>query len=284
MLLPSFIYNVQGKNDHKHYVYSFFIILFSYVIVGTFLYTVVTSFILSPSSAVSFGLSHLFNICWIAGLWISVAKIHKRPFLTLITNERAFCWHFFYRSFFAVFFLLFLSQFISFSLFPHFYILQHIEWTRFLFFALLSISLVPLQVLSEELFFRGFLLQWWGKVCFSPLLLAICSGLFFGSLHFMNPEMNVSFFLVGFQYVFVGFILSYITVKANRSELAIGAHTANNLFIALFLGDAHSVHGLLPSLFIVEDENAFWSLCLTMFVFLSFYLFCSRYFNKKRAA
>jgi membrane protease YdiL (CAAX protease family) len=123
--------------------------------------------------------------------------------------------------------------------------------------------------------FRGLLLQFTSKFTKNPIILSIVVGLIFGSIHFSNPEMSDGAIPVGIQYLFVGFMLTYISVKSNTIELSIGIHAANNMFIALFVTSENSVGGVMPSLFLrlnTTTEALYLSLLLTIISFVSFYI------------
>ncbi|WP_157827571.1 CPBP family intramembrane glutamic endopeptidase [Niallia nealsonii] len=139
---------------------------------------------------------------------------------------------------------------------------------------------VPLQTTVEELIFRGFLLQWFAKKNSHPFLLPLLVALIFGSLHFTNPEMEKSTLWVGLNYIWGGFMLTFFAVKAGRSELSIGAHAANNMFILWFLAEEKSTDdGSVPSLFKVVDvhpaTNLMWNIC----IFLLFYFFIQKKYS-----
>ncbi|MGG1763867.1 CPBP family intramembrane glutamic endopeptidase [Parageobacillus toebii] len=142
------------------------------------------------------------------------------------------------------------------------------------------IFLVPIQTTSEELFFRGFLLQWIGKLVKQPILLSIIVGFIFGALHFGNPEMSNSALWVGLDYVFTGFMLSYITIRTNSAEFTIGAHAANNMFFCIFLTYENSVYGNLPSLLALTDVNSMLSTIYSIITYTLFFIIAVHYHKK----
>lgn len=104
------------------------------------------------------------------------------------------------------------------------------------FFMLLAICvfLVPIQTGAEELFCRGLVLKWTGKVIGSGLIVALINGIVFGSLHLGNPEIGkLGYFALVF-YVLSGVFASVLTILDDGIELSWGYHTMNN-FIGLML-------------------------------------------------
>jgi membrane protease YdiL (CAAX protease family) len=86
---------------------------------------------------------------------------------------------------------------------------------------------------AEELLFRGYLLQALGLRTRRTWLLVGISALVFGAMHMANTEVGAGPALIFTYYVGFGAFLALITLRDNRLELAIGAHAANNLFVAL---------------------------------------------------
>jgi len=103
------------------------------------------------------------------------------------------------------------------------------------------------QTTAEELFFRGYLLQWISKATRSALLLGVISGVLFTLPHLANPELadlRGAGFLVGtIPYFAIGFALGFVSVRSGTIEMAIGAHFINNLLAATLIGANNSALG-----------------------------------------
>jgi len=85
--------------------------------------------------------------------------------------------------------------------------------------------LVPFQAASEEMLFRGYLTQAFGRVTRSRLLIALVVGIAFGALH-MNAYGPMTLpYLGGLSVLF-----SVVSLRDERLELVIGAHAATNWF------------------------------------------------------
>lgn len=87
----------------------------------------------------------------------------------------------------------------------------------------LLLLLIPFQAASEEMLFRGYLTQGLGRVFRSRTVIAIVVGLLFGALHFnAYGVLTVPYLLV------LSIVFSAASLRDERLELAIGAHTAMN--------------------------------------------------------
>ena len=87
----------------------------------------------------------------------------------------------------------------------------------------LALLLTPLQAASEEILFRGYLTQALGRIFRSRYKIVVAVGMIFAVLHFdaYGP--------LTMPYMFaVSLIFSFTTLRDDRIELAIGAHTAQN--------------------------------------------------------
>ena len=206
----------------------------------------------------------------ILGCWFSVKFILKRRFISLITPHERINWKKIFFGFSTFFVLIAAVQLIDLIFHINDFTYNITNWKSYAWLVLASLILIPIQTTSEELVFRGLLLQWVAKFTKNPIILAIIIGAIFGSLHFANPEMTDGW-IIGLDYLFTGFILTYVTTKTNSSEFAIGAHAANNMFISLFITSENSAFGGIPSMFLSEDVNPY----LTTFVDILIYaVFC----------
>jgi membrane protease YdiL (CAAX protease family) len=67
-----------------------------------------------------------------------------------------------------------------------------------------------------------------------PALIALASAGVFTVPHLLNPEVQQhGALLLGASYFAIGLLLSVVTLRDGRLELAIGIHAANNLLLAL---------------------------------------------------
>jgi len=139
---------------------------------------------------------------------------------------------------------------------------QTIRWNYQpeLFFPALAIGLtiLILQTTAEELFFRGYLLQWFSKVTGNIWILAVASGLLFGVPHLANPEVagatGPGVVVALLIYFSTGFALAVASLRSGTLELAIGAHFINNFFNIVFLTAENSALGA-PSLWVDSSSD-----------------------------
>ncbi|MBU7591937.1 CPBP family intramembrane glutamic endopeptidase [Metabacillus halosaccharovorans] len=291
----NFIKIEEGKNTHKRYISSLLVILAFMVILGTLAYIValIIGEVINPGlldietglvtdPLVDLYLLHLQSILLVIGLFIAVKFILKRRFISIITPADKLNWGKIGYGFLVFLIILVVFSIIDFIIFPNDYHLNDFDMSRFLWLLVAVIFLVPIQTTSEELLFRGFLLQWGGKFTQNPIILTIIVGGIFGSLHFFNPEMEYGAFWVALDYLSMGFIWTYISIKTNSSEFSIGAHAANNMFLCLFLTMEDTVYGDIPSLFVTTNVNAMISTLTTIVTGIIFSIIVFRK-NKKAA-
>ena len=167
-----------------------------------------------------------------AGLAIAVIGLHRRTLLSLITPYARFDWRraltgaAVWAGFAAVF------SVVEANLYPGRY---EFTFDPSLFFvsAVLALLLTPLQTTTEELLFRGYIMQGLGRVIRNPWLMIVLSALIFTLPHAGNPEVGSAPWLVLPQYFIIGALMAAVTLRDGRLELAIGIHAANNLFTGI---------------------------------------------------
>ncbi len=102
--------------------------------------------------------------------------------------------------------------------------------------AILAMVMIPFQAGFEELLFRGYLIQGFAVLSRNRWLPVVSTSLLFGLMHGINPEVKEYGFLTMIpQYVFFGLVFAVLTMMDDGTELAIGAHTANNMFLSVFV-------------------------------------------------
>jgi membrane protease YdiL (CAAX protease family) len=83
--------------------------------------------------------------------------------------------------------------------------------------------LIPFQAASEEMLFRGYLTQALGRLSRHRIVIALAVGVVFGALH-----LNAYGALTLPYLLLLSLIFSFVSLRDERLELVIGAHTANN--------------------------------------------------------
>lgn len=212
------------------------------------------------------------------GLWFVYHFLHQQKFSLLFTSRKTLDWK---RVFFAfwiwgaasVILLL-----LSYLFIPEEYLLNF-RWETFIPLFFLGVLLIPFQTTSEELLFRGYLLQGFGvlfKNRWAPLL---ATSLLFGGLHFANPEVTEFGLGIMFYYVGTGFFLGMISLIDEGLELSIGFHAANNLFGALLISSDWSAFQT-EAVFIFTGQPSLWNeiiVSIGVCFPILFYIFYKKY-------
>jgi len=275
----------RGKNDWWRYLISFPAIVVIWFLVGTipvFFLLAYVSMDGDPGTSFSgtgfvgvpviteFLATMLSFVPFLVATLLAVRFIHDRSLRTLITAPPHIRWK---RIFAGAGVWLVIAPLISIAesiLYPGRYVLTFQPITLLLF-ALIALILIPIQTSAEELFFRGYLLQWMGLRLKNIWLLALLNGLLFFLPHTANPEMATNSLLVGLSYFAIGFFLALITLKDNGMELALGLHAANNLFAALFAN--YTITALpSPALFTIQTLDPAYGLVSLVVGLIVFYM------------
>ena len=107
-------------------------------------------------------------------------------------------------------------------------------------------------------------MQAFGLLSKKPVVPLIITTLIFGLIHFYNGtnlEMSITIVLSA---LILGLMLGIIVLGENGLETAMGAHIANNMFVALFLNSSDSGLGNLPSLITSSSYNPYSEILLLM--------------------
>ncbi|AHC44329.1 MULTISPECIES: CPBP family intramembrane glutamic endopeptidase [Bacillus] len=260
--MNTFVRPAEGRNSVSRYLLSLLLIvgLFFFGSILTVFYMFLTS-AFNPSLTINWDeaalsdpladiyLQHIVYFIAIPGIWIAVRFIMKRRFLSIITPNQSLNWKRIFFGFGTYVVLMFVAGLIDFLIHPDRFTLQEFHASRFLLLLAAAVLLVPIQTSAEEFLFRGFLLQFAGKLTANAVVLTVIIGGLFGALHFGNPEMENGALWAGIGYVTIGMIWTFITVKTGSLEMSLGGHAANNMFLFIFLTEDHSVYGGIPSIF-----------------------------------
>ncbi len=237
----------NGRKSAKYYVWTFLLIITTTIGVGQLPYYLglMAAGIefskvleLTMQEAISILGSNLFftleliPFCILLGvLLFAVTKIHERPLSTVFTIRESFDW----KRFFFLFFLWFLILFFQLAI--TYWMGAKIQWNAkketFLILCGVSLFILPLQVMFEEVLFRSYILQGFAMSFKRPMVSIILSGTLFGLLHAANPEVEVLGKEILIYYIVSGLFLGILTVMDDGLELSLGFHTANNIFGAL---------------------------------------------------
>ena len=275
----------RGKNDWWRYLISLPGILVTWLLVGSIPVVLFMAYISMDGDPatdfsgtgfvgvpviVEFLVTMSSFVPFLVATLLAVRFIHARPLKTLLTAELSVRWGRILAGAGTWLIIAALLSLVEALLYPGRYVLTF-QPARLLLFALFALILVPIQTSAEELFFRGYLLQWMGLRLKNKWLLSLLNGILFFLPHAINPEMATNSLLIGLGYFATGFFLAFITLQDNGIELALGLHAANNLFAALFAN--YEVTALpSPSLFTVQVLDPVYSLVALIAGLILFYL------------
>src|SRR5690349_2879838 len=280
----------QGRNEWWRYLISFPAILAVWFIVGSIPVVLLMAYVSTDAdpgtgfSATGFTglpvtLEFLFTmssfIPFLVGTLLAVRFIHARSLKTLVTGKAQIRWGRVFAGAGAWLLIAALISTVESLLYPGRYVLTF-QPAALLVFAVIALILIPLQTSAEELFFRGYLLQWMGLRLKNKWLLSLLNGVLFFVPHVANPEMAVDSLLIGLGYFVFGFFLALITLQDDGMELALGIHAANNLFAAVFAN--YTITALpSPALFTIKTLDPVYGLIslvigATVFCIVFFYV------------
>ena len=105
-----------------------------------------------------------------------------------------------------------------------------------IYLAVISIIFIPFQAGFEEIIFRGYLMQGFAAVVRNRMFPLVMTSVLFALLHAFNPEVTeFGFFAMMPQYILFGLIFGIVTILDDGIEAAMGAHTANNVFLCIMV-------------------------------------------------
>jgi len=274
-----------GHHSWRHYVTELFVILGVWF--GGSLFFVVPIFwvsdnlpgsssdILSTRSIATFVLLNLTFLMLLLGIFLALRIVHKRPLLSVITPRDHINWRRIKQGFLLFLFFASLSAFGESLLKPGLYVVS-LNLERFLPFALAMIVLTPIQTTSEELLFRGYLLQWCGLATKGLFVLGGLNGLLFMLPHLWNPEVESGFWLVMGSYFCIGTFLAMVTIRDGSAELAIGMHAANNLFTGLVANYENSALQTESIFLVTELDPTFGFIALVVITPVMYWILFGR--------
>lgn len=174
------------------------------------------------------------------GLFLMVKKFHNQNFKDIITSRKKVDW----KRFFIAFSIWAIIS-ISLILVSYFSGDSEIELQfnliPFLILSVIAVLLIPIQTSTEELVFRGYLMQGFYNLSRNKWFPLVMTSVIFGTMHILNPEVAEMGYVVLVYYIGTGFFLGIITLMDEGTELALGFHAANNLISALLITSDYSV-------------------------------------------
>jgi uncharacterized protein len=178
------------------------------------------------------------NVMMLIGIFLGIHFVHKRRFLSLITPGSHVDWKKLCQSAGLIVGLYVLVHLVD-SLFRPSTRLFVFNLQEFLLRAPLFLLLTPIQAASEEILCRGYFLQGLGLLTRNRPALVVISGFLFLLLHLGNPGFSAQFLPHGICYFLVGCFLTFVTLRSNCLELAIGVHAGTNLVAGISRGQTY---------------------------------------------
>jgi membrane protease YdiL (CAAX protease family) len=253
-----FLKNVQkGGNQLYQYIFTIVFVIFGYIIgqvpmFAVILYRMQTNIEYGKDELEKFSKNPDFQIFGIdrnigfililltfvgamSALLLSIKYIHKRSWKSIFSfSEKIDFSRIFWSSILWCCLLLFF-EIIIIMMYPSTYSFRMPGYS-FIFLMLISLIILPIQTSFEELLVRGYVFQFAGFNLKSPIGGYIISVLVFAALHLANPEIEkYGLYEMLSYYLIAGLFLGAIVIFDDRIELAIGVHTATNVFGALFV-------------------------------------------------
>ena len=184
---------------------------------------------------------------------VPVVLFHRRPARTLFTARRRFDWRATIVSTgvvlatatgLTVLWWLAFPGSIAFAFDP----------ARFFLFLPFVVLLVPLQVLAEEVLFRGYILQTVGRITASALVRLVVPAALFVAIHIPNEEFQAGGAWAALDYAVIALYLGYLAMRGDGLEYATGLHLGLNASFFTVVG--YSVSWVeTPAIFLIQDYD-----------------------------
>lgn len=135
------------------------------------------------------------------------------------------------------------------------------EPVRFIFLTIITLTMIPIQSSCEEFVFRGYLAQGVASWTGSRLWALLIPSVLFALLHSANPEVTkYGFGVMMANYFLIGLTFGLISLLDDGIELAMGAHSVNNILGSMLMtyeGSALRTDALFKAKIINPGEDLF---------------------------
>jgi membrane protease YdiL (CAAX protease family) len=259
-----------GRNAWWRYALGLVVIAFFWMGLGYVPYILLVGAGAEPTPVLEFVAVNFSIFMMLAGLAVAVKLVHRRPFASLIAPDLRVDWARVGRGAAPWLVLGAVMALAEHMLYPGRYYLSY-DPQRFYPFLLAVLLLTPLQAATEELVFRGYLMQGLGRITRRPLAIAIASSAAFTLPHMFNPEVEAhGMAIMAANYFAIGMLLALVTLRDGRLELAIGLHAVNNVFLALMANYEGSALAT-ESIFMATELDPYYSLVSLVIGGVAFY-------------
>lgn len=187
-------------------------------------------------------------------LWLALKFVQKKPLSSIATGFEKIRWNRYFFSFGIWAVLILVLTLVSYLTSPE-EIELRFDAGNFAFLLVVAIIFIPIQTATEELIFRGYLMQGFGLAFKNGIMPLIITSVLFGLMHASNPEAKAHGLLIMMPYyIFFGAFLGVLTLLDEGTELAMGIHCANNLMSSLLVCSKNSVLQT-DAIFYTSSEN-----------------------------
>jgi membrane protease YdiL (CAAX protease family) len=194
--------------------------------------------------------------CTLLFFYLTVRFFQKKTLSSIITGFEKIRWNRYFFSFSIWGSLIVVLTVGSYFLSPDTLELKF-DFTKFSLLLIVSLIFIPIQTATEELLFRGYLMQGFGIALKNGIIPLVITSVLFGLMHGTNPEVKTHGLLVMMPYyILFGGFLGVLTLLDEGSELAMGIHCANNLVSALLISTKNSVLQT-DAIFFTNIENPY---------------------------
>jgi len=252
-----------GKYRGWRYVLGLVIILFAWLVVGSGASVLVAFALGGQADPSGLGLVEYYLfvmasfLCFFAGVLITVSVVHRRHPRTLVTARERIDWHRVGHGFVAWFVPYCLIGGLGQYLFYPDTFSFNSDLATFALFVPIALIITAIQTTTEELFFRGYIVQGASLIWSNRVFLAIVPAVIFTLPHLLNPEARAGGWLTIFSnYFFVpGLVWTVVSLIDGTTELAIGVHFANNIGGVLLFNITGTALPS-PALFTISEYHA----------------------------
>lgn len=174
-------------------------------------------------------------------LWLALKFIQNKTLSSIITGFENIRWKRYFFSF-GLWGTLITILTIGTYFFSPGEIELRFDASQFAILVVVAVIFIPIQTATEELIFRGYLMQGFALLFKNGIIPLIITSVLFGLMHASNPEAKAHGLMIMMPYyILFGAFLATITLLDQGSELAMGIHCANNLFSSLLVCSKNSV-------------------------------------------
>jgi hypothetical protein len=187
-------------------------------------------------------------------LWLALKFVQKKSLSSIITGFEKIRWNRYFFSFGIWAVLILVLTLVSYLISPE-EIELRFDAGNFAILLVVAIIFIPIQTATEELIFRGYLMQGFGLAFKNGIMPLIITSVLFGLMHASNPEAKAHGLLIMMPYyIFFGAFLGVLTLLDEGTELAMGIHCENNLMSSLLVCSKNSVLQT-DAIFYTSSEN-----------------------------